>query len=131
MTERGRQFHWTRESLKACLISAPILAFLDCTKPFILDTDASETGLGAVLSREHDGEERVIAYANRVLSKAKRRYCVTPKELLAVVTFIQYFRHYLLGKQFLLRTDHGSLTWLQHFKEPEGQLAWWLEKLQE
>ena len=73
----------------------------------------------------------MIAYASRVLSKAERRYCVTRKELLAVLTFIQHFRHYLLGKLFLLRTDHGSLTWLQHFKEPEGQLARWLEKLQE
>jgi len=47
------------------------------------------------------------------------------------VTFTQHFRPYLLGRQFTLRTDHGSLTWLQSFKEPEVQLAQWLEKLQE
>ena len=56
---------------------------------------------------------------------------MTRRELLAVVTYVQHFRHYLLGRRFELRTDHGSLTWLQGFKEPEGQLARWLERLQE
>ena len=50
---------------------------------------------------------------------------------MAVVTFIQHFRLYLLGRHFHLRTDHGSLTWLQNFKNPEGQLARWITKLQE
>ena len=53
------------------------------------------------------------------------------RELLAVVTFTQHFHPYLVGQCFLLRTDHGSLTWLQNFCEPEGQLAQWLEQLQE
>jgi hypothetical protein len=48
-----------------------------------------------------------------------------------VVEFIQHFRHYLLGRQFTLRTDHSSIVWIQNFKEPEGQLARWMEKLQE
>ena len=71
----------------------------------------------------------VIAYSSRSLSKAERRYCVTRKELLAVVHFIKYNRHYLYGKRFLLRTDHGALRWLCNFKEPEGQLARWSEVL--
>ena len=56
---------------------------------------------------------------------------MTRRELLAVITFVQHFRPYLLGREFLLRTDHGSLTWLTNFREPEGQLARWLECLQE
>ena len=72
-----------------------------------------------------------MAYASCTLSQAERKYCVTRKELLAVVTFIKHFRPYLLGRHFTLRTDHGSLTWLARFKEPEGQLARWLKKLQE
>ena len=113
-------------------MSPPILAFPDYQKPFTLDTDASNLGIGAVLSQEQDdGQERVIAYGSRVLSKAERRYCVTRRELLAVVYFLQHFRPYLLGRHFTLRSDHGSLTWLRNFKEPEGQLARWLEKLQE
>ena len=112
-------------------MSTPILAFPDCSKPFLLDTDASDVGIGAVLSQVQDGTERVIAYASRVLSKPERQYCVTRRELLAVVVFIQHFRPYLLGNTFTLRTDHGSLKWLQNFKNPEGQLARWLERLQE
>ena len=58
-------------------------------------------------------------------------YSVTRKELLAMVTFISHFRQYLLGRTFTLCTDHSSLTWLRNFKQPEGQLARWLEKLEE
>ena len=137
LTERGREFIWTTEceaaflKLKSRLVSAPILAFPDFTKMFILDTDASQSGVGAVLSQLHDGQERVVAYASRVLSKAERQYSVTRKELLAVVTFVKHFRHYLLGRHFVVRTDHSSLQWLYNFKEPEGQTARWLESLQE
>ena len=120
------------EKLRQKLVSPPILAFPDYQKPFILDTDASNLGIGAVLSQvQDDGHERVIAYGSRVLSKPERQYCVTRLELLAVVNFLQHFRPYLLGRHFTLRSDHGSLTWLHNFKEPEGQLARWLEKLQE
>ena len=107
------------------------MAFPNFNKPFILDTDASNTGLGVLSQLDETENEHVIAYASQTLSKAERRYCVTRRELLAVVTFTQHFRLYLLGRQFTLRIDHGSLTWLQSFKEPEGQLARWLEKLQE
>ena len=138
LTEKNAPFKWTSASQEAfenlCqrLVSSPILAFPDCSKPFLLDTDASDSGIGAVLSQiQDDGTECVVAYASRVLSKPERRYCVTRRELLAVVVFIQHFRPYLLGNHFTLRTDHGSLRWLQNFKEPEGQLARWLEKLQE
>ena len=106
--------------------------FPDFSLTFVLDTDASDIGIGAVLSQlEEDGSERVIAYASRVLTRPERCYYVTTKELLAVVFFTRHFRAYLLGRKFCLRTDHGSLTWLRNFKEPEGQLAWWMEKLQE
>ena len=64
-----------------------------------------------------------------VLDKAQRKYCTTRKELLAVVRFTRMYRHYLLGTPFLVRTDHNSLTWLLNFKDPQGQLARWLEEL--
>ena len=138
LTEKTAKFEWTSESeaafqeIRHRLTTAPVLAFPDYTRPFILDTDASDTGIGAVLSQVlEEGGERVIAYGSRVLSKQERRYCVTRRELLAVVSFLQHFRPYLLGRPFLIRTDHGSLTWLSNFKEPEGQLAHWLECMQE
>ena len=72
-----------------------------------------------------------MAYASTSLSRAEQHYCVTRKELLAIMKFTHHFRPYLLGKWFTLRTDHGSLTWLAHLREPTGQLARWLEQLQE
>ena len=74
----------------------------DFSRPFILDTDASNDGIGAVLSREYDGSERVVAYASCTLNKSERKYSVTRKELLAVVVFTQHFRTYLLGQPFKL-----------------------------
>ena len=138
LAERSAAFNWTGEceqsflQLKEKLTSSPVLAFPNFNQTFILDTDASNTGIGAVLSQmQEDGSEKVIAYASRLLGKHEKRYCVTRRELLAVVHFIHLFRPYLLGKEFILRTDHGSLTWLTNFREPEGQLARWLERLQE
>lgn len=65
------------EKLKHSLISSPILSFLKETGKFILDTDASNHGIGVVLSLVQDGMERVIAYFSRVLNKSERNYCVT------------------------------------------------------
>ena len=138
LTERSGRFTWSDkcqtafEQLRHQLSLAPVLAYPDFSQQFVLDTDASDTGIGAVLSQVDDeGRERVITYRSRLLSKAERQYCVTRRELLAVVFFTKQYRPYHLGQPFLLRTDHGSLTWLQNFREPEGQLARWLERLQE
>ena len=138
LLEKNIAFEWTQQCqgafdhLRKCLMTTPILAFPDHSRHFMLDTDASDTGIGAILSQvQDDGGEAVMAYASRSLSQQEQRYCVTRRELLAVVEFIHHFRHYLLGVHFTLRTDHGSLVWIQNFKEPEGQLARWLERLQE
>ena len=71
----------------------------------------------------------MIAFHSKSLSKSERNYCVIRKELLAVVVAVKTYHHYLCGRQFLIRTDHGALKWLQKFKNPEGQLARWLELL--
>ena len=76
-----------------------------------------------MLSQIQDGKERVIAYSSKSLNTAERNYCVTRKELWAVVYHVKHFRCYLYGQHFTIRTDHGSLKWLHRFKEPEGQLA--------
>ena len=138
LTEKNITFQWTDtcqqafDNLRKCLMTSPILAHPDWSKSFILDTDASDCGIGAVLSQVNsDASECVIAYASRSLSRQEQRYCVTRRELLAVVEFVKHFREYLLGRRFTLRTDHGSLVWLKNFKEPEGQLARWLERLEE
>ncbi|KRY92620.1 Retrovirus-related Pol polyprotein from transposon [Trichinella pseudospiralis] len=60
-----------------------------------------------------------------------RRQRGNTRRLLSIVYFTKLFRPYLVGQRFTLRTDHDSLTWLRNFKEPEGQVARWLEYLQE
>ena len=89
----------------------------------------SDKGLGAVLSQVQGGNERVIAYAARALSKAKGNYSTTWKELLALVWGAEHFETYLYGRRFLPRTDHSALQWLQNFKNPRGEVARWLERL--
>ena len=134
LTKKHEPWKWSADcetafgTLKEKLISAPILAYPSVDGgEFTLDTDASLTSIGAVLSQEQDGSERVIAYASRTLSEAERNYCVTKLEMLAVVFFTKYFKHYLLGRHFRIRSDHGSLRWLSRFKEPDGQVQRWLE----
>jgi hypothetical protein len=86
-------------------------------------------GIGAVLNQLQNGQERVLAHASRTLNKAERNYCVTDKELLAVRYFTEYFKQYLLGQKFIIRTDHQALVWLYKLKEPKGRVARWIEIL--
>ncbi|GFQ89346.1 retrovirus-related Pol polyprotein from transposon 412 [Trichonephila clavata] len=88
----------------------------------IEDTDASHANVGAVLSQEIDGQECVLAYWSKCLSKPERNYCVTRKELLAIVKAVENFRSYVYGRKFLLRTDHASLTWLLNSRTQRDRL---------
>ena len=106
-------------------MQAPILTYPDPKGDFILDTDASGTGIGAVLSQLQEGTEKVIGYHSRILTKAERNYCVTRQELLAVKEAVTHFHPYVCGVHFKVRTDHGSLNWLMNFKNLDGQLCRW------
>ena len=119
------------QELRASLIDAPILAFPTETGQYILDTDASNFGLGGVLSQKQNDQERVVAYCSRALRPSQRRYCTTKREMLAVVAMCIQFRSYLRGARFTLRTDHKSLVWLHRFKDTEGMLSRWLHSLQQ
>ncbi|KAJ8011709.1 hypothetical protein DPEC_G00061060 [Dallia pectoralis] len=137
LTKKYARFNWTDEcqeafeQLKSRLTSAPVLGYPLDSGQLLLDTDASDWGIGAVLSQVQEGEERVLAYGSRRLSATEQNYCTTRRELLAAVEFTSHFRQYLLGRSFIIRTDHSSLRWLTRMREPEGQLARWLEKLAE
>ena len=135
LLNKNKVFQWSEECqnafgiLKDKLTSAPVLAYPRGGGNFILDTDCSGFGMGAVLSEIQDGEEKVIAYASHALNKSQRKYCTTYRELLAAVTFIKHFRTYLGTHKFILRTDHASLKWLLNFKDAENMLARWLSVL--
>ena len=137
LQQKDRAYIWSDEcneafrSLKRSLTTAPILALPADEGCYILDTDASNTGLGAILSQIQDGEEKVIGYASRTLSRAERNYDTTKKELLAVVNGLKQYRQYLLGRHFVVRTDHAALSWLRRSPEPMPQLARWLTFIEE
>ena len=97
--------------------TAPVFSYPDSTAEFILDTDASNHGIGAVLSQVKDGFKHPVAYVSRTLAKVEGNYCVTRKELLVV----------LQGPKFRIRTDDAPLRTVLKVKEPEGQLARWIE----
>ena len=137
LTGKNARFCWTDacqtafEELRRRLVNSPIVAMPQNEGQFRLDTDASNEAIGAVLSQVQDGEERVVAYASRLLTQQEKNYCVTRRELLAVVYFVKHFRPYLLGRKFMIRTDHAALRWLRNMPEPVGQQARWLELLEE
>ena len=137
LTKKGTPFFWSPEcqaafeQLKDALVGADVLALPRDEGQFILDCDASDTAIGAVLSQVQDGHERPICYASQLYDRHQRNYNVTRKEMLALVTFVRKFRQYLLGRPFLIRTDHAALQWLKKTPEPIGQQARWLEILEE
>ena len=138
LTSKAVSFTWPAESqaafrdLRAALCSPPILGYPDPKGGvFVLDCDASNVAVGAVLSQVQGGEEKVLAYFSETLSKAERNYCATRRELLAIVKGMKHFHHYLTGRRFVVRSDHKALRWLRTLRDTvEGQLARWLERLE-
>lgn len=134
--KKNKNFEWTEDAQKAfdemkkALASAPVLTTPDYSKEFIIQTDASDVGIGGVLTQTIDNFEKVIAYMSQKLSRAQQKYHVTERECLAVLTAVEKFRPYIEGVRFTVITDHASLVWLQNLKDPMGRLARWALRMQ-
>ena len=109
------------DTLKTALTSSTVMRNLDPKQTFILQTDASNIWVGAVLSQGQ--EEHPIAYFSWKLLDLERNYSAVEKECCAVVLSIKHFDVYLLGKPLILQTDHKALKWLQEFKEKNSRLT--------
>ena len=133
-----KSFIWTEEAeeafmeLKSVLTSAPVLANPEFSKTFTIESDASDTAVGAALVQEIDGETRVIAYFSKKLSRTQRSYSSVEKECLGVLLAIENFRHYVEGSKFRVITDARSLLWLFTIGVESGnsKLLRWALKIQ-
>lgn len=136
LKKNKKTFVWTEAAesalneLKTALISAPVLSTPDFTKPFIIQADASDKGVGAVLVQGEALNEKVITYMSQKLSPAQEKYSTTEKECLAVILAVEKFRPYIEGVRFTVVSDHASLQWLMNLKDPTGRLARWALRLQ-
>jgi hypothetical protein len=134
--KKNVKFEWKPEQehafqhLKAKLTSQPI-QYSDFSKEFILTTDASNTGLGAVLSKGPLGKDLPMAYASRSLNKAEINYTTSETEQLAIVWATRYFIHYLYGTHFQIVNDYKPLTWAMNVKGPGSRLLRWRNLLEE
>jgi len=137
LLKKNQRWEWAEdqarafEQIRSHLMAAPTLSCPDFNLPFVLQTDASSVGIGAVLTQTVEGQENIIAFASRALSDPEKKYSVTEQECLAVVWAIKKFRPYLEGYKFTVITDHSSLRWLHNLKNPTGRLARWALELLE
>jgi len=137
MLLKGNKWVWTQEhqtafkEVKARLVADPVLACPVFDKPFILQTDASDYGIGAILTQETEQGEKVISYLSRTLSGAEKNYSRTEKECLAIVWAIRKLKPYLEGYHFKVVTDHTVLKWLNNIESPSGRIARWALELQQ
>ena len=131
LPRKGIKWQWEKEQedafhkLKLALTQAPVLARPYFSRPFCLQTDASDIAIAAVLRQEFEGEEHPIYYVCRMLTRTERNYTDTEREFLAVLWAVKRLGGYLLGNQFTVITDHYSLLWLNNLKNPSGRLARW------
>ncbi|GBC32236.2 hypothetical protein GLOIN_2v1882338 [Rhizophagus irregularis DAOM 181602=DAOM 197198] len=136
LLKKETPFHWTEKQqtafdyLKERLIKSLILTYPDFEQPFIIHTNASGTGLDAVLSQiKEDGKEHIIAYASRSLNKAECNYPITDQKCFAIVWAIKHFKHYLGLKPFTIVTDHSALKWLKTSKIQKAAMQDALSKM--
>ena len=113
------------------LVKPPILQLPDFSKTFILQTDASDKGIGGILMQEVDGIPHPVAYASRKLAPREQNYSVIEREALAIVWAINKFEVYLFGHPFVIQTDHKPLVYINKSKCLNKRIMRWAMLLQE
>lgn len=119
LTQKDTKFHWSKQcdvafkQLKSLITSDRLIVPYDPDRPIVLSADAGPTGVGAVLAHEYaDGSERPILYIHRALSKTQQAYSQLDKEAYAIKWATEKLHHYLIGRSFVLYTDHRPLLYI-------------------
>ncbi|CAM1295897.1 Uncharacterised protein r2_g521 [Pycnogonum litorale] len=118
------------EKVKELISTKPILKLPDFEREFILATDASETGIGAVLMQDYDGKKLPVKYISRKLTAAESRYSTIERECLALFWATRKFHEYLYSKPFILETDHKPLIFLSSARHANNRVMRWALALQ-
>jgi hypothetical protein len=118
------------ERIKEIMTNSPILQMFDPEAHHTLEVDASESGCGAVLLQTAaDGVERVVEYASKCFTDVQRRWCVTRRELFAIIFALRHWRHFLIGRPIVVRSDHSALRYLMSSKSLSSQWARYLDEI--
>lgn len=137
LLQKGKRWKWDDSheeafnEIKAMFYRHCVVAHPDFSKTCILQTDSSDFGMGAVLYQEVEGREKIIAIISRVLKGPEIRYTTTEKEAGAIVWAITKLRPYLMGRHFIVRTDHKALTFLNRCHTQNDRLYRWTLYLQQ
>ncbi len=115
--------------LKASFVDAHVLTWLDFKRPFCLDFDSSPKGVGVILSQKEGKFEKVVAYANKSLIEAQRKFHPMEGECYALIWGIVHFKQYLHKNHFILRTDHKPLECLAIVSDAHGRRSRWINML--
>ena len=137
LTKKGKPFNWTNEQqssfdkLKQAMTTTPVLKCADPALPYEVTTDASDTGIGGVLSQMDNSMSRPVAFTSRKLSETEQRYSTPEKELLSIIHALEIWRTYLHGSKFFIKSDHHPLKYLDTQKTLSRKQARWVEFMQE
>jgi hypothetical protein len=138
LLKKEERFQWSEEcedgfkQIINALTHPPVLIYPDFSKEFVLETDASTVGLGAVLAqKDRNGINRPVAYGSRMLKCAEKNYSATELEALAVVWACEQFRPYLYGRDFTIECDHNPLVFIDNMKNKTSRVSRWRYNLSE
>jgi len=129
LTRKKVPFIWTEDCekaflyLKNSLLSPKILKYPDFDKEFCITTDASKIACGAILSQNYNGTQLPVAFASRSFTKGESNKSVIEQELTAIHWALNFFKPYIYGKKFLVKSDHKPLTYLFTLKNPSSKLT--------
>jgi len=126
-----QQAYHAYQALKAALVDAPVLTRPYFKRTFWLDVDWSPKGVGVILSQKEGRFEKVVAYANKSLTEAQRKFHPMEGECYALIWGVMHFRQYLHMNHFILRTDHKPLEWLATVSDANGRRGRWVDMLQD